>query len=305
LPSFFVLAGVVAACGSSSSKSPVQAGDSTGTLDAGVGVGVVEAGPDVVRPDPSTLPKLSVWIAGDSTVENYLVGNAEGDNGADLDGWGQEIHASFNVDVKIQNLAIGGRSIASFLWSVVKDPTTGLYQCVDDQGDPEYMLDASGNKIDAPNWAIIEAQAAAGDYVLIQFGTNDITNVCPRYVSTADFETDFGIAADAVTAKGAIPLFVTPMAERIFNADGTTVDNVLQPYVDAMKDEATMKGVTVLDLNQASIDYYEMVGNAYLQTNIFDTGTTHFVKAGAVEMASLVASEIDKNVPVLAQYLLP
>ena len=41
----------------------------------------------------------------------------------------------------------------------------------------------------------------AGDFLLIQFGTNDDNpHPCPRFVTLPDFETDFGIMADAVRA---------------------------------------------------------------------------------------------------------
>src|SRR5207249_10123348 len=54
----------------------------------------------------------------------------------------------------------------------------------------------------------------AGDFLLIQFGTNDETHTCPRYVALADFEADLGLMADTARAKGAIPIFVTPMGHR-------------------------------------------------------------------------------------------
>lgn len=58
-----------------------------------------------------------------------------------------------------------------------------------------------------------------------------------------------------------------------------------------------------LDLNLRSGEYYEMVGNAYLTTNIFDGGTTHFIKPGAAEMATLIVGEIKKQGGRLAGYL--
>ena len=37
------------------------------------------------------------------------------------------------------------------------------------------------------------------------------------------------------------------------------------------------------------------VGSSYLATNIFDGGTTHFIKAGAVKMAEMIVGEVRKN----------
>jgi lysophospholipase L1-like esterase len=265
----------------------------TGGNDAGPGGSTSTGG-------TGNLPNTTIWIAGDSTVMTYAAGNTDGTNGTTLEGWGQELGQFFSGSVTIDNQAIGGRSVAFFMWSVVKDGS-GTYQCIDDQGTPEFQLDSGGNRIDSAQWARIKNGIKPGDFLLIQFGTNDETHTCPRYVSLADFETDFGIMADAVRAKGATPIFVTPMGHRSFS--GTTVTNTLLPYANAMKDEATKETVEVEDLNLRSVEYYESAGNSYLATNIFDGGTTHFIKAGAVEMADLIAGEVRRNNGPLAAYL--
>lgn len=136
---------------------------------------------------------------------------------------------------------------------------------------------------------------------MIQFGHNDETHTCPRFVTTTDYATYLGFMADTVIAKGATPVFVTPMGHRSFN--GTKFDNTLLPYAQSMKNEAQLKSLEVIDLNLRSGEYYEKVGNAFLTTNIFDGGTTHFIKAGAGQMTSLIAGEIEKQGGRLATYL--
>jgi lysophospholipase L1-like esterase len=247
----------------------------------------------------AALSNTTIWIAGDSTVMTYPEPNTDGDNMISLYGWGQEIGQFFNSKVTINNQAIGGRSVAFFMWSVVTD-SSGAYQCVDDQGTPEFQM-TNGNKVNTSQWSRILNGMKAGDFLLIQFGTNDETHTCPRYVSLADFETDFGIMADAARAKGATPIFVTPMGHRTFS--GTTATNTLLPYANAMKSEATQKTVEVEDLNLESEAYYTSVGNSFLATNLFDGGTTHFIEAGAVEMAKLIVAEVRKNNGALAGYL--
>ncbi len=243
----------------------------------------------------------TIWLAGDSTVQTYAAGNTQGNGGTSLEGWGQELAPFFNGSVTVNNQAIGGRSVAFFMWAVQRD-TDGGYQCVDDQGNPLYQLDAAGAHVDTSQWARIKAGIKPGDYLFIQFGTNDETHDCPRFVSLPDFESDLGIMADTVRAKGAIPIFVTPMGHRAFT--GTTVNNTLLPYANAMKTEATQKAVQVVDLNLRSVEYYQMVGNTtFLASSIFDTGTTHFVKAGAIEMAQLIVGEIRAHGGALAGLL--
>jgi len=243
---------------------------------------------------------VTIWIAGDSTVKTYAAGNTDGNNGTSLEGWGQEIGQFFSSKVTIKNQAIGGRSVAMFMWTVAKD-SAGNELCVDDQGTPKFQLDASGNKIDTSFWAPIKAGIKAGDFLLIQFGHNDETHTCPRYVALPDYETYLGFMADTVIAKGATPIFVTPMGHRTFT--GTKFNNTLLPYANAMKDEAGKKKAEVEDLNLRSGEYYESVGNSFLTTNIFDGGTTHFIKAGAIEMATLIVGEVRKNGGRLAAYL--
>ena len=245
------------------------------------------------------LPAVTVWIAGDSTVMTYQEPNTQGNNMVSLYGWGQEIGRLFNSKVTINNQAIGGRSVALFMWSVVQD-SAGNYQCVDDQGTPQFQM-SNGNTVNTSQWSRILNGMKAGDFLLIQFGTNDETHTCPRYVALPDFETDLGVMADAARAKGATPIFVTPMGHRTFS--GTTATNTLLPYANAMKDEASKKSIEVEDLNLESEAYYTSVGDAYLAANIFDGGTTHFTEAGAMEMATLIVKEIRKNNSSLAAYL--
>jgi hypothetical protein len=120
-------------------------------------------------------------------------------------------------------------------------------------------------------------------------------------VSTADFQTYLGFMADTVTAKGATAIFVTPPGHRTFT--GTKFNNTLLPYANAMKTAASTKHAELEDLNLRSGEYYESVGSTYLATNVFDGGTTHFIKPGAVKIASLVAGEVRKNKGPLAAYL--
>ena len=246
------------------------------------------------------LADATLWLAGDSTVQTYAPGNTQGANGSPLEGWGQEIGQFFKSQLLVSNDAIGGRSIAFFMWSVVRD-AAGTYQCVDDQGNPQFQLDAAGNRVDTSQWARIKAGIKAGDFLLIQFGTNDETHDCPRFVNLTDFQADLAFMVDTVRAKGATPIFVTPMSHRSFQ--GAAINNTLLPYANAMKTEAALVGVDVVDLNLRSVEYFNSVGNAFLETNIFDGGTTHFIAPGAVKMAELISGEIRANGGALAAYL--
>jgi lysophospholipase L1-like esterase len=269
----------------------VDTGGTGGNGTAGTGGGATGGA--------TNLQPTTVWIAGDSTVMTYAAGNTDGHDGTSLEGWGQELGAFFNDKVTINNQAIGGRSIAFFMWAVVTDGA-GAPQCTDDLGTPQFRLN-NGDKVDTAQWAKIKSGIKPGDFLLVQFGHNDETHTCPRFVSVTDYAKYLGFMAEMVMAKGATPIFVTPMGHRTFT--GTQFNNTLLPYAQSMKGAAQLKSLEVVDLNLRSGEYYEKVGDAFLAKNIFDGGTTHFIKAGAVEMATLIAGELKKQNGPLAHYL--
>jgi lysophospholipase L1-like esterase len=285
------LTGQVGGSGGSPAFARAGTGGSSGAAGAAAAGGASAAGRGGTRA-AGTPANTTVYIAGDSTVQTYTSG--------DLEGWGQELGQFFDGRVTIVNKAIGGRSVAFFMYAVETDASGG-YVCSDNQGTPKFRLDANGKRIDTSQWSQIKSGMKPGDFLLIQFGHNDETHDCPRYVSTADYETELGNMADAAHVKGSTAIFVTPMGHRAFS--GTTVRNTLLPYANAMKDEAAKKMAEVVDLNLRSVEYYMMVGDAYLATNIFDGGTTHFHKQGATKMAELIAGELRKNAGPLAAYL--
>jgi lysophospholipase L1-like esterase len=288
-----------AGAGAGAASSVAAGSGAAGMLAAGTGAaGMLSAGSAAMSGTgaagsgvQSANPTL--YIAGDSTVMTYT-------DGSGLEGWGQELGPFFDTRVTIVNKAIGGRSVAFFMYQVEMD-ASGNYACADSEGRPKYKLDANGKRIDTSQWSAIKKGMKAGDFLLVQFGHNDETHTCPRYVSTSDYEVELGNMADIARAQGATPIFVTPMGHRAF--DGSKVRNTLLPYANAMKDEAQKKMVEVVDLNLRSVEYYEMVGDAYLAANIFDGGTTHFHKQGAIKLAELIAGELRKNAGPLAAYL--
>ena len=211
------------------------------------------------------LPAITVHLAGDSTVSNYAATTVQ-------EGWGQELGQFFNDKVTIDNKAIGGANVKSF---------------------------KSGN------WTKIVPALKGGDYVLIQFGAND-SGTAHGPVTPADFAATLGQMADEVMAKKATPIYVTPSA--FYQWSGGRDDNGrLAPYAGAMITEGVAKGVLVADLNARGVEYLDSIGQAgatalYLPSH----GTVdkaHFVKAGAVKMAQLVAGELRRIHSPLAAYL--
>jgi lysophospholipase L1-like esterase len=250
------------------------AGDATGTdpiVDAGLDAGIdrqpldvgraVEAGSDV---NPNALPRVTLHLAGDSTVMTYLVPTATAD-----EGWGQEL-GQFLVDkVTISNQAIGGASVQTFYTS---------------------------------RWNNILAALKPGDFVMADFGINDSGGVAGRGVTPAAFQALFGQMADQVKAKQATFIMVTPSALQYWSG-GVETNARLQPYVDAMKALAPIKNVLVDDLNARSLEYLNMIGQTAAM-QIYKAGDkAHFTKLGATQMAKFVAQELQRIGSPLAAFL--
>jgi lysophospholipase L1-like esterase len=85
------------------------------------------------KPDQSSLPAITVHLAGDSTMANYAATTTQ-------EGWGQEFGQFFISAVTIDNQAQGGANVQSFY---------------------------SGK------WKTLIGNVKAGDYVLAAFGIND------------------------------------------------------------------------------------------------------------------------------------
>ncbi|MDT0346463.1 SGNH/GDSL hydrolase family protein [Streptomyces litchfieldiae] len=221
----------------------------------------------------------TVYIASDSTAQTY------DPYWAPQMGWGQVIDRFFSEDVTIANHAIGGRSSRSFI----------------EQG----RLDAILNEIQP------------GDYLFVQFGHNDATISRPeRYTPPEDYQeylrNDYIAGA---RERGAIPVIVTPVSRRDFNA-ATGLFNVSFPeYVEKAVEVAEQENVPLVDLSASSRAYLDSIGPLeaksvflHVPPGVYPNrpnGTideTHFQEYGAVQMARLIAQDVaGLDVPLAAE----
>lgn len=207
---------------------------------------------------------LNLVIIGDSTVCNYPTNDVRR-------GWGQFIQEYFDKEVKVINLAKSGRSTKTFI-------KEGL-------------------------WA--KALAAKPDIILIQFGHND-SHAPTRPEATdaqTDYKTNLCLYIDQARAAGAIPILVTPMVRRTFDANGK-LEDPLQRYADAMKEVGKEKSVPVIDLHASSKTLVQSLGETEtMKMANKPDDHTHFNAAGAQAMAKLVMQELPAVSPVLKSHL--
>jgi lysophospholipase L1-like esterase len=259
-------------------------GATTVTSDAGIDArdaDVADRPPDALAPDardtatdaPATdvAPSgtVTVYVAGDSTVSTYT------NSSIHQAGWGQFLQDYFTANAKIVNKAVGGMTARHFIEAGYLD-------------------------------AIIAA-IKPGDYLLVQFGTNDgnktatytlpgSNTTIPYYLDPqTDFKTYLTRYVDATKAKGATAVFVTPPPRHSCSAGQTGVSNGLSAYATAMKELGPTLATPVVDLNAMVIAHLanvtcETSGSTFYLVKADGTvDSTHFQENGANVMAGFVA----------------
>ncbi len=218
----------------------------------------------------ATLAPLHVYLAGDSTVQTYV------NSAIHQAGWGQFLQGELDTRAKVDNRAIGGRTARRFI--------------------EEGYLDS-----------ILE-DIAAGDYLLVQFGTNDGNKTAtyshngatiPYYLDPqTDFKTWLLKYVGAARARSANPVFVTPPPRMSCTGDSHSFGNGLAAYASAMKELGAAEAVPVVDLNQQTLEYLNGIGCVAAGKDFFlikadgTNDSTHFQEKGAAHMASFVADAI-------------
>jgi lysophospholipase L1-like esterase len=161
-----------------------------------------------------------------------------------------------------------------------------------------------------------KALAAKPDYMLIQFGHNDMEGAdhLPR-------QTDLKIEYPAnlrhfvleARAAGITPILVTPITRRYYGTDGLIHSDLLA-HAEAMRKVAAELKTPLIDLQATSIAYLntltEAEGNQLGITKKDATGNTipdktHLNPLGSYVFGRMVAEELAKAVPSLAKNLRP
>jgi lysophospholipase L1-like esterase len=212
---------------------------------------------------------MQVFLAGDSIVMSYQDTSSD----SDMAGWGQMLHEQYTSNVNIHNHAIGARTARRFI----------------DEG----RLDAIWNA------------AKAGDYLLVQFGTNDGHKTAtytingetiPYYLDPqTDFKDYLRIYVEGARSRNINLVFVTPTPR---NSAYCTGGNGTGAHAQAMRELAQEEGVPLADLNQKTVNYLMAICPSPTPENFFyvradsTVDGTHFQESGARILARFVADGI-------------
>jgi lysophospholipase L1-like esterase len=232
----------------------------------------------------------NVWMAGDSTMANP--------SSTCPVGWATEFDGLFHSNIVVNNLAVGGRSIQTWLYEGNVTSTIG--------SSGECTLNATTY---SARWQQVLNGMKAGDYLFIQFGINDGDRACPKHVGTARYQQLMTYMAQTARSKGAYPILLTAVAA-ITCSGGTAVKN--RGFVAQTTASGAATGAPVIDLQTLSVNYYNSLGlcpnNGNYTTGLvgqfFCNDHTHFEAYGARRIARLVTGALKTQNIALAGSLL-
>jgi lysophospholipase L1-like esterase len=161
-------------------------------------------------------------------------------------------------------------------------------------------------------WQSIMKEAGEGDYVFIQFGHNDEVSTKKSYTTEAEFKANLKKFVAETKNKKAIPVLMTSMARRKFDAAGSIV-GTHDVYAQITRDVAKEEGVVLFDMDKQTQQLFQQFGaeqSALLFLQLkpgehpnYPQGkedNTHFNELGARMVAQLVLKEIRNQLPELS-----
>ncbi len=160
-------------------------------------------------------------------------------------------------------------------------------------------------------------QMKPGDYLIMEFGHNDMKQKGPGKGAYYSFMTSLKTFIDEARDHGAYPILITPTCRRFFDNDGHVM-NTHEDYPDAMRFLAQKENVPLIELNEMTRTLYEAMGpeeskHAFVH---YPAGTypgqteelkdnTHFNTYGAYQIAKcVIQGMVDEHLPIV-RYLRP
>ncbi|MBW8845774.1 MAG: rhamnogalacturonan acetylesterase [Burkholderiales bacterium] len=207
----------------------------------------------------------TVFLLGDSTVADQ--------GGEPYASWGQMLTALFKPTVAVANHAESGETLRDSLARRRIDKILSVLQ--------------------------------PGDTVLLQFGHNDQKQQKDGSGNADSYKAELRTHAERILARGGVPVIVSSMERRNFDADGHLKPSLTE-YADAAHAVAQAMKLAFIDLNAMSQQFYAALGpersKAAHPENNGKLDNTHHDNYGAMQLARFVALGLrDARVPVAAQ----
>ena len=205
----------------------------------------------------------TLFYAGDSTACDWVDSNTS-NLGPGETGSAQALSMYLKPGVAVANYADSGETAGSF-YSKFFDPyATSLFK--------------------------------EGDFVFVQFGTNDSKDVATTANGGKVYKDDLMKYVTAARAKNAIPVILTPVSRK----GGTAADPGFQGLDQAARDFAAAQNVALIDMTVLSRAYYASVTD---KDALFVDSGTHFSELGATGVAGTLAKAIQGSTLALRAFV--
>lgn len=195
----------------------------------------------------------TVYYIGDSTVARNNI------HSYPQTGMSQGLFLYLKETVRVESHAKNGRSTKSFL----------------DEGRFVPVAQAMG----------------PGDFLFIQFGHNDEKPDEARHTDPdTTFQENLHLFIRTAKEAGAYPVLITPIARRLFDANGSFLPGSHGAYPEAVKKAAQDAGIPVIDLTAVTETFLARLGDEPSKPLfMWPKDNTHLKPDGAVKMAGFLA----------------
>ncbi len=141
-----------------------------------------------------------------------------------------------------------------------------------------------------------------GDYLFIQYAHNDEKERGEGVGAFTTFKTDLKRFVAEARKRGGIPVLITPMHRRTFDAQGK-ITNSHGDYPEAVRQAAQEEHVPLIDLHAMSKLFYEAMGKEQSGVAFKNGDATHHSNYGSYELAQCIVAGIRANKLGLVKYL--
>lgn len=148
----------------------------------------------------------------------------------------------------------------------------------------------------------IWSEMKKGDYLLVQFGHNDMKSDDPAALQI--YTGNMNRIVEETRRRGGIPVLITSVSRRTFDAEGKKITDSFKGYTQAVREVAREKAVPLIDLQASSARFYEALGpDASHLAFATPEEATHHNAYGSYEIAKCVLMGIKDARLDLAKFI--
>lgn len=216
---------------------------------------------------------LCLISAGKKTVSVHLCGDefvaeTAAQEAGEVHGWGAYLGEYLLSPLVVDNCATAGASSKSF--------------------------------VKGGRWDYMSNRLKKNDWVLLQFGLNDIADDDHVHSSVSEYEQNLLTMADEAMAHGGKVIIATPVAIRYYKNGEFRAR--MGAYPEATRRVAASLKVPLIDLEAATTEWLK--GMSEEESQLYYADDTHLTEAGAREVSRMAARLLrDAQVKKLSDYI--